>query len=57
MSILLEGLARANETELAQGLVDATYAPEMRRDSNCTGVQWKYMVSSNSVPVTEMTAL
>lgn len=45
MSFLLEGLARANQTELAQNLVDATYGPMVRRDSNYTGAYWEYVVS------------
>lgn len=44
MSFLLEGLAVANETGLAQELLDATYAPMVRRDANYTGAYWEYIV-------------
>lgn len=44
-SFLLEGLAKAGETELAQDLLDATWLPMVRRDSNFTGAYWEYIVS------------
>lgn len=45
MSFLLEGLAMANETALAQGLLDDTWSPMVRRDVNFTGALWEYVVS------------
>jgi hypothetical protein len=45
MSFLLEGLAMANETALAQGLLDDTWSPMVRRDVNYTGALWEYVVS------------
>lgn len=44
-SFLLEGLTIANETALAQELLEATWAPMVRRDSNYTGGYWEYIVS------------
>lgn len=43
---LLEGLAKAGKTELAQDLLGATWSLLVRRDSNYTGAYWKYMVSA-----------
>jgi hypothetical protein len=45
MSFLLEGLAMANETTLAQSLLDDTWSPMVRRDVNYTGALWEYVVS------------
>jgi len=45
-SFLLEGLAKADETELAQDLLDATWGPMVRRDSNYTGAYWEYVVGA-----------
>lgn len=44
MSFLLEGLAITNRTELAQELLDATWAPMVRQDRNYTGGYWEYIV-------------
>jgi hypothetical protein len=49
-SFLLEGLAKAGETELAQGLLDDGWSPMVRRDSNYTGGYWEYVVSDNNYP-------
>jgi hypothetical protein len=49
MSFLLEGLAIVNETNLAQGLLDALYTPMVRRDRNYTGAYWEYVVSLESL--------
>ena len=35
----------ANETALAQGLLDDTWSPRVRRDVNFTGALWEYVVS------------
>jgi len=43
-SFLLEGLAVAKQTKLAQDLLDASWAPMVRRDANYTGGYWEYVV-------------
>jgi len=47
-SFLLEGLAVANQTSLAQDLLDRTWAPMVRRDVNYTSGYWEYIVRSAS---------
>lgn len=44
MSFLLEGLAMANETTLAQSLLDNTWGPMVRKDVNYTRALWEYVV-------------
>jgi hypothetical protein len=43
-SFLLEGLAIAGRTKPAQELLDATWAPMVRRDANYTAAYWEYIV-------------
>jgi hypothetical protein len=43
-SFLLEGLAKAGETEFAQQLLDDCWSPMVRRDANYTGAYWEYVV-------------
>ncbi|KAM3065058.1 hypothetical protein ACMFMF_011370 [Clarireedia jacksonii] len=50
LSFLLEGLAKASETELAQDLLDATWSPMVRRDSNYTGGYWEYVSTDGTYP-------
>ncbi|KAJ5753780.1 uncharacterized protein N7511_007933 [Penicillium nucicola] len=50
MSFLLEGLAMSNETEMAQNLLDATWGPMVRRDSNYTGGYWEYVSPDGAYP-------
>ncbi|KAJ5640999.1 Six-hairpin glycosidase-like protein [Penicillium herquei] len=50
MSFLLEGLAITNRTELAQELLDATWAPMVRQDRNYTGGYWEYISTNGTYP-------
>jgi hypothetical protein len=49
LSFLLEGFAKISQTELAQDLLDATWSPMVRRDSNYTGAYWEYVVSRTAL--------
>jgi hypothetical protein len=44
MGFLLEGLAMANETDLAQRLLDDAWSPMVRKDANYTGALWEDVV-------------
>ena len=47
---LLEGLAIAGESALAQDLLDRTWAPMIRRDRNFTGGYWEYVSADGTYP-------
>ncbi|KAH8685358.1 Six-hairpin glycosidase-like protein [Tricladium varicosporioides] len=49
-SFLLEGLAKAGETQLAQELLDDCWSPMVRRDSNYTGAYWEYVSTDGKYP-------
>jgi hypothetical protein len=57
LSFLLEGLAKAGQTELAQDLLDATWSPMVRRNSNFTGGYWEYVVSRTALPLVSCIAV
>ncbi|KAJ5919313.1 hypothetical protein N7466_010256 [Penicillium verhagenii] len=50
MSFLLEGLAITNRTDLAQELLDNTWAPMVNRDCNYTGGYWEYISTDGKYP-------
>lgn len=51
INFLLEGLAKAGETQLAQELLDDCWSPMVRVDRNYTGAYWEYVVSTMSSAV------
>ncbi|KAJ4138812.1 hypothetical protein NW768_002685 [Fusarium equiseti] len=50
LSFLLEGLAKENETHLAQDLLDRTWLPMVRQDANFTGAYWEYLNDDGTYP-------
>ncbi|KAF7556572.1 hypothetical protein G7Z17_g1309 [Cylindrodendrum hubeiense] len=50
LSFLLEGLAKENQTELSQELLDNTWGPMVRRDVNYTGAYWEYVSPDGKYP-------
>ncbi|KAH7129839.1 catalytic activity: RhaA is able to hydrolyze alpha-1 [Dactylonectria estremocensis] len=50
LSFLLEGLAKENQVELAQELLDSTWGPMVRRDANYTEAYWEYVSPDGVYP-------